>query len=181
MLQKCGQKRHPWVPLRKPLLTEKNTMISHLPENILMALKSSKYEERAMATFGFEVFKVIYAPMRQKLNFLEGLHPVTSGLKPSIYHPPILQCDGGSVVVCSSFAASGSGQFAVSYEQLILLSAKKKPKKKTPKGECSAISCPEAEAYLGLWRRTIIAKTLAKSTLNSSNYYYFKSRPLWMA
>lgn len=48
--------------LRKPLLTEKNTMISHLPENILMALKSSKYEERAMATFGFEVLKVIYAP-----------------------------------------------------------------------------------------------------------------------
>lgn len=78
-----------------------------------------------MATFGFEVFKVIYAPMRQKLNFLEGLRPVTSGLKPSIYHPPILQCGGGSVVVYSSFAASGPGQFAVSYEQLILLSKNK--------------------------------------------------------
>lgn len=31
-------------------------------------------------------------------------------------------------MVCSSFAASGPGQFAVSYEQLILLSAKEKKK-----------------------------------------------------
>ncbi len=56
---------HGRVPRRKPLLSKK--LISVLPENILMIPK----------TFG----KILCGLTRQKLNFLEGVCPITSGVK----------------------------------------------------------------------------------------------------
>ncbi len=58
---------HGRVPRRKPLLSKKNKLVSVLPENILMIPK----------TFG----KILCGLTRQKLNFLEGVCPITSGVK----------------------------------------------------------------------------------------------------
>ncbi|KAI3361985.1 hypothetical protein L3Q82_012335 [Scortum barcoo] len=56
--------------------------------------------------------------MRQKLNFLEGVCPVTSGVKvtPAFQKKniiPTVKYGGGSVVVWGCFAASGPGRLAV--------------------------------------------------------------------
>lgn len=59
---------HGRVPRRKPLLSQKNTgVVSHLPKSILIILK----------TFG----ETFCGQMSQKFNFLEGVQPVTSGVK----------------------------------------------------------------------------------------------------
>ncbi len=59
---------HGRVPRRNPLLSKRtNRLVSALPENILMIPK----------TFG----KIICGLTRQKCNILEGVCPITSGVK----------------------------------------------------------------------------------------------------
>ncbi len=68
--KRLGKNYHGRVPRQKPLLTKKNTK-AHLTfaKHILIIPK----------TFG----QIVCVLMRQKLNFLEGGCPVTSGIKPS--------------------------------------------------------------------------------------------------
>ncbi len=64
-------------------------------------------------TFG----KIICKLTRQKLSFLEGVCPVTSGIKLTAFHKkniiPTVKHGGGSVMVLDCFAVSGPGQIAV--------------------------------------------------------------------
>jgi len=78
-------------------------LVSFLPENILMIPK----------TFG----KILCKLTRQKLNFLEGVCPITSGVKVTRISEkniiPTVKYGGGSVMVWGCFAASGPGRLAV--------------------------------------------------------------------
>ncbi len=53
--------------------------------------------------------------MRQKLNFLEGACPVTSGIKPTQHFNiiPTVEHGGGSVMVWGCFGASEPGRLAI--------------------------------------------------------------------
>ncbi|KAK1789439.1 hypothetical protein P4O66_015367 [Electrophorus voltai] len=55
--------------------------------------------------------------MRQKLNFFEGVCPITSGVKVTAFQKrniiPRVKYGGGSVMVWGCFAASGPGRVAV--------------------------------------------------------------------
>ncbi len=78
-------------------------LVSVLLENILMIPK----------TFG----KILCGLTRQKLNFLEGVCPITSGVKVTAFQKkniiPTVKYGGGSVTVWGCFAASGPGRLAV--------------------------------------------------------------------
>lgn len=50
--------------------------------------------------------KIFCEQMTHKLTFLEGVLPVTSGIKQTAFHKTVKQ-GGGSVVVWGGFAASG--------------------------------------------------------------------------
>ncbi len=83
---------------QKSLLTKKTQrLVSHLPKNILIIPK----------TFG----QIFCGLMRHKLNFLEGVCPVTFGVKPAFHKnsilPTVKRGGGGSVMVWGCFTASG--------------------------------------------------------------------------
>ncbi len=61
---------HGRFPRQKPLLIRRR-LVSHLPKNILIIPKT------------FAQKSVFSGLMRQMLNFLEGVCPVTSGVKPT--------------------------------------------------------------------------------------------------
>ncbi len=65
-------------------------------------------------TFG----KILCGLTRQKLNFLEGVCPITSGVKVTAFQKkniiPTVKYGGGSVMVWGCFAASGPNLFATS-------------------------------------------------------------------
>ncbi len=64
-------------------------------------------------TFG----KILCGLTRQKLNFLEGVCPITSGVKVTAFQKkniiPTVKYGGGSVMFWGCFAASGPGRLAV--------------------------------------------------------------------
>ncbi len=64
-------------------------------------------------TFG----KILCGLKRQKLNFLEGVCPITSGVKVTAFQKQniilTVKYGGGSVMVWGCFAASGPGRLAV--------------------------------------------------------------------
>ncbi len=61
---------HEKVPRQKPLLTKQNT-------------KSSLTFARTYLDYPQDFWKIFCGMMRQKLNFLEGVCPITSGVKPT--------------------------------------------------------------------------------------------------
>ncbi len=116
---------HGSVPRQKPLLTKKNTKARHI-----FSKKHLDYPQ----DFG----QIFCGLKRQKFNFLEGVCPVTSGVKPtqdfikrtSYQQSDMVWC---SVMVWGCFAASEPGWPIIDGTMYYSLS-------ENPEGECPAVS-----------------------------------------